>query len=169
MHREVRSAAHFQISPRITEQRPNHLERALFVTRTLHSAWGREGGAACVSAISVPPVPCLDRNESHGNTPVLAPTVRPRPVVPPFLCTTWRLIGNNVAGTFFSAATDLEWPRCDSEDSKSEFTQLFDLSSPSWCCWNSLERFELQMNQNYDYFAVYCTDSNTYDYSLIKT
>ena len=59
---------HFQISPCITIQRPNHLERALFVTRTLHSAWGREGGAACVSAISVPPVPCPDRNESHGNT-----------------------------------------------------------------------------------------------------
>ena len=87
-----------------------------------------EGGAACVSAISVPPVPCPDRNESHGNTTVRSGACGPSaPVVPPFLCTTRRLIGNNVAGSSFSAATDLEWPRCGSEDSKSEFTQLFGL------------------------------------------
>ena len=42
---------------------------------------GREGGAACVSAISVPPVPCPDRNESHGNTTVRSGTRRPCPSV----------------------------------------------------------------------------------------
>ena len=50
--------------------------RCYFGLRTLRGGW-REGGAACVSAISVPPVPCPDRNESHGNTTV-RPFWRPR-------------------------------------------------------------------------------------------
>ena len=138
MHRGVRVGhlTHFQISPCITVQRPNHLERALFVTRTLHSAWGREGGReerrVCLPYLFHPfraptETSPMGTRPTSVLAPAVRPSVRPRPVVPPFLCTTRRLIGNNVAGTSFSAAIDLEWPRCGSEDSKSEFTQLFGL------------------------------------------
>ena len=81
MHRGVR-VAHFQISPCITVQRPNHLERALFVTRTLHSAWGREGGReerrVCLPYLFHPfRAPTETSPMGTRPTSVLAPAVRP--------------------------------------------------------------------------------------------